>query len=103
VSSDSNQVVGDSFQDGVSSEKDKEIPAQFITNIVKQQNKQHTEKIETINVKETPTFVLLDICSLCVSNEDQNIQKVKENNQKYSEVIFLDIFIKLNKKTKNID
>ena len=48
-------------------------------------------KMEAITLIETSTHVLLNIPSICLSNEDESAETVKKNNQKYLEVS-LDLF-----------
>ena len=87
VSSDSNQHPNDSgVQDGGAVEKDKEMSALFITNVDNVMQLKKAPKTETISLYETSTHVLLDLPSSCLSNEDENAEKVKKNNQKYIDV-----------------
>ncbi len=57
----------------------------FITNIENVTQKKGA-KTEAITLNETPTYVLLNIPTTCLSNEDENAENVKKNNQKYIEV-----------------
>lgn len=44
--------------------------------------------VEEIGIKETSTFVLLSLSSICVSDEDADrVEQIKANNQKYLEVL----------------
>lgn len=86
VSNDSNQIPTDSIQENVG-EKEKEAPALFFTNVDKPKETK-SDRTVSINIKETDTFVLMNVVAVCVSNEDENIAKVKENNAKYLEVSF---------------
>lgn len=72
-------------------EREREFSALFITNLEKKAKKENT--FERINLTETATYTLLDLPSTCLSNEDENAQIVKQNNQKYLEVIFLFLFL----------
>ena len=83
----SNQHPNDSgMQEGVFMEKDKETSALFITNIENVSRQKDGPTTETVNLTETSTYVLLNIPTSCLSNEDENAEKVKKNNQKYLEV-----------------
>ena len=75
------------MQEGGAIDKEKEIPALFFINIEtpKQAAQESETPVETINLKETQTFVLIDLLTLCVSNDDPNIALVKEKNAKYIE------------------
>ena len=86
------------MQEGGLNDKEREIPAQFFINIDKPKSKKTRSDFETINLKETGTFVLFNTIATCVSNEDENLAKVKENNQKYVEVSFNSISKAINTK-----
>ncbi len=62
------------------------MSALFITNIENVSANKVAPKSETISLSETSTHVLLDLPTSCLSNEDENAEKVKKNNQKYIEV-----------------
>jgi hypothetical protein len=48
---------------------------------------QEEASVETIGLKETSTFVLLSLPSICVHDEDtEKVEQVKANNQRYLEV-----------------
>jgi hypothetical protein len=76
------------MQESGVNDKDREIPALFFINIDKPKSKKTVDEHQTVNLKETGTFVLFNTVAVCVSNEDENLAKVKENNQKYAEVSF---------------
>ena len=61
------------------------MSALFITNVYKEKSPKE-KVIETVNLKETSTHVLLNIPTSCVSSEDPLVEKVKNSNQKYEEV-----------------
>lgn len=82
VSSDSNQIhANESEQDG--SSNDKEAPY-YVSIEPKTKRDNH---IETISLSETQTFTLIDFKAVCVSNEDSDIETIKQKNHIYNEVI----------------
>lgn len=91
ISSDSNQQPGDSVADGSALDKDKEMSALFFTDVEEKTTRARVddETYARINLSETSTFVLLDIPVVCISDEDPNIGKIKETNEKYHEVILI--------------
>lgn len=84
VSSESNQIqANDSEHDGSSHEK--ELSAMFyVSTEPKKKIDTHTE---IISLSETQTFTLIDFKAVCISNEDSELESVKQKNQLYNEVI----------------
>lgn len=84
VSSESNQIqANDSEHDGSSHEK--ELSAMFyVSTEPKKKIDTHTE---IISLSETQTFTLIDFKAVCISNEDSEVESVKQKNQLYNEVI----------------
>ncbi len=78
------QQASDSVQE-TAGDREKEQSALFFTNI---EIKPKTDLLyETLHINETPTFILLDIPTTCLSDEDPNAEKVKLRNENYIEVI----------------
>ena len=66
-------------------EKERETSALFLTN-VEAEAKKEDKNYAKITLNETNTFCLLDIRSVCVSDEDPNCESIKQKNEKYIEV-----------------
>lgn len=91
-----NVLASDSSQDGLEGEESLGSAHFYTANIdgSSQQNRQkddedddETGNAEEISLKETATFILLALPSICVSEEDaERVEQVKAKNQKYTEV-----------------
>jgi hypothetical protein len=90
-------LPSDSLQETIAQERERETSAQFFIKVEKSKKAKKSDKImANINISETSTFTLLDIASICVSNEEPHAEVVSQNNQKYLEVSLLINFFQLN-------
>lgn len=90
MSGDSTQQNSDSMNDASTSEKEKETSAMFLTSVQKAAPR---DPFETIVMKETDTFFLLDMPSTCLSNDDPALEQILKSKEHYIEVNILIYFI----------
>lgn len=82
-SHESNQQPGDSIQEPAI-DREKDLSALFFTNI---EIKPKSELVyETLSLNETSTFILLDIPTTCLADEDPQAEIFKIRNEKYIEL-----------------
>ena len=71
------------MNDATASEKEKDTSALFLTSVQKAAPR---DPFETIVMKETETFFLLDMPSTCLSNDDPALDQILKSKEKYVEV-----------------
>ena len=71
---------------------DKEDESAYFFIDVEKESQTTKQEENSINLKETSTFFLLNIPSICFSPETANIEHIKQLNQKYQEVKALSTF-----------
>lgn len=88
-------LSSDSSQDGVEGEESLGSAHFYTSNIESikggssSRGDDEPTNTEEINLKETSTFILFAMPSICVSDEDaERVEQVKANNKKYQEVFF---------------
>lgn len=105
-----NVLASDSSQDGLEGEESLGSAHFYTANIdgssqrgdrgkddaEEEEQEDETRNAEEISLKETATFILLALPSICVSEEDaERVEQVKAKNQKYNEVKNFVISLKL--------